>query len=117
MSLRIARVVGVCVMLSATIHLEAARSASTAADQESPVHPPVVIKSVSPRGGTKTDRVTFDCTVRDDGTVSIIGILKSTGAKLNDIATEAMKQWLFKPATRDGKPVPFRVAVELTFKP
>jgi len=72
---------------------------------------------VSATGGKKTDRVSFDCTVLEDGTVSIIGILKSSDARLNDAATEAMKQWLFKPATRDGKPVPFRIAVEISFKP
>jgi TonB family protein len=46
-----------------------------------------------------------------------VKIIKSSDARLNDAATDAMKQWLFKPATKDGKPVRFRVSVELSFKP
>jgi periplasmic protein TonB len=116
MRLWIALALRVCVVVAA-IPGQTVLCARTSAAQNSSVHPPVVVKSVSPKGGTKADRVTFDCTILDDGTVSIVGILKSTDAKLNDIATDAMKQWLFKPATKDGKPVPFRVAIELTFKP
>lgn len=31
-------------------------------------------------------------------------------------AVSALEGWRFKPATRDGKPVPFHVTVELTFR-
>ena len=31
-------------------------------------------------------------------------------------AVNAMKQWLFKPGSKDGKPVPVRVSVEMTFR-
>jgi len=115
MSRSIGRVVSLCLTFAA-VAFQPTLSARTSA-QESHVTPPIVVKAVSATGGKKTDRVTFDCTILDDGTVSIIGILKSSDARLNDAATEAMKQWLFKPATRDGKPVPFRIAVEISFKP
>jgi TonB family protein len=35
---------------------------------------------------------------------------------LDEQAVKAMKRWKFKPAMKDGKPVAFRVVVEMTFK-
>ena len=34
---------------------------------------------------------------------------------LDTQAVEAARQWLFKPGTKDGKPVAVRVALEMTF--
>jgi protein TonB len=34
---------------------------------------------------------------------------------LDQEAIKAAKQWLFKPGTKDGKPVAVRVMIELTF--
>ena len=34
---------------------------------------------------------------------------------LDQPAVKAMKRWTFKPGTKDGKPVPVRVSVEMTF--
>jgi len=84
--------------------------------QSGSVTPPVIIKEVHPKGD-KTAHVTFDCVVQQDGTVTIVKILSSSDAKLNDDATAAMKQWQFKPGTKDGKPVAVRVAVDLSFRP
>ena len=84
--------------------------------QNSGVTPPVIIKEVHPKGD-KTAHVTFDCVVQQDGTVTIVKILSSSDAKLNDDATAAMKQWQFKPGTKDGKPVAVRVAIDLSFRP
>lgn len=91
-------------------------SAPDGATQErGAVTPPVVVKEVHPKGD-KTARVEFDCVVLEDGTVSIVKILKSSDSRLDDAATAAMKQWLFKPGTRDGRPMKVRVSVEVSFK-
>ena len=34
---------------------------------------------------------------------------------LDTQAVEAVRQWLFKPGTKEGKPVAVRVALEMTF--
>ena len=35
---------------------------------------------------------------------------------LDQQALEAVKQWEFRPGTKDGKPVAVRVHIELTFR-
>ncbi len=104
------------IVLAANMSVPQPLSARTPAMQNSGVTMPVIVKQVHPKGD-KNAKVEFECVVNEDGTVSIVKITKSTDAKLNDAATEAMKQWLFKPATRDGKPVRVTIAVELSFKP
>ena len=63
--------------------------------------------------GTATIRFT----VAVDGTVSSASVMRSSGfADLDDAATEAVKTWLFKPATQDGKPIAVSSAVNLKFQ-
>jgi TonB family protein len=60
-------------------------------------------------------RVVMDVVVQDDGTVGDVKVTESLDAGLDVEAVKAVKQWLFKPGTRNGKPVPVRVAIEMTF--
>jgi TonB family protein len=83
-------------VLVATAYFHQPVSAWATATQDSGVTPPVVIKEVHPKGDKRAS-VDFDCVVREDGIVSIIKINKSSDAKLNEAATEAMRQWQFKP--------------------
>jgi TonB family protein len=46
-----------------------------------------------------------------------ISVVKSLGSGLDEKAVEALKQWRFKPATKDGKPVAVVIAVEVAFHP
>jgi len=43
-------------------------------------------------------------------------LLKSAGYGLDVQAEKAVQQYKFAPATKDGKPVPIRIVVELKFK-
>ena len=43
-------------------------------------------------------------------------VSKPLGEGLDEKATETVKTWKFKPATRDGVPVPARVYVVVTFR-
>ena len=56
--------------------------------------------------------------VKDDGTVGEVTVTKSLDQKygLDNQSVIAMKKWLFRPGTKDGKPVAVRVNVEMTFK-
>lgn len=60
---------------------------------------------------------TVQAVVKSDGTVGDVTIAKSLDPTygLDQAAIDATKQWTFKPATRDGKPVAVSVAIEHTF--
>jgi periplasmic protein TonB len=62
-------------------------------------------------------KVILDVVVLDDGKVGEVSVTESLDKEygLDTQAVEATKQWLFKPGTKDGKPVAVRVAMEMTF--
>ena len=55
--------------------------------------------------------------VMPDGTVSDIRVRRSLDQRfgLDYQAISAVKEWRFEPGTRDGKPVPVRIVMELEF--
>jgi TonB family protein len=62
-------------------------------------------------------RIELDAVVLEDGTVGDVKVTQSLDAVygLDEEAVKAMKQWVFEPGQKDGKPVPVRVNVEMTF--
>jgi TonB family protein len=50
-----------------------------------------------------------------DGNVSDVSVTQPLDDELDQQAVEAMRQWTFKPGTKDGKPVAVRVDVQMTF--
>jgi TonB family protein len=85
------------------------------------VSAPVVVKEVRPQytPGAKEAKiqgvVTLECVVNADGTVGDVEVTKSLDAGLDQEAIKAVKKWRFEPGTKDGKPVPVQVALEMTF--
>ena len=61
--------------------------------------------------------VGLDVVVLADGKVSDVMVTQSLDKEygLDTQAVEAARQWLFKPGTKDGKPVTVRVVLEMTF--
>ena len=59
--------------------------------------------------------VLLTCIVRPDFTVSDVVVARSLDAGLDEEAVKALKQWRFAPGRRDGRFVPVRVSVEMTF--
>ena len=61
--------------------------------------------------------VGLDAVVLADGTVGDVTVTRSLDPTygLDGQAVKAMKQWLFKPGTKDSKPVAVRVAVNIKF--
>lgn len=84
---------------------------------------PKVIKEVKPHY-TKAAQdakiqgvVEVDAVVQSDGSVGDVRVTRSLDEKygLDDEAVKAVKQWQFEPGTKEGKPVPVQVTIELTF--
>ena len=84
------------------------------------ITPPKVIKQVIPRYATNKG-------VRAEGSV-IIGlvvsskglpkeprVVKGLDKDLDQSAVEAVKEWLFAPAQKNGKPIAVRVSVQIRF--
>ncbi len=61
--------------------------------------------------------VLLNAEVLTDGTVGEVTVKQSLDTKygLDEQAIKALKQWLFRPGTKGGKPVAVRVDVEMTF--
>ena len=82
---------------------------------------PVVVKEVKPKYPQaalkegKSAVVEVECIVTKAGLPTDVRVLKPGDPAFDEEAVKALKQWEFKPGTKDGKPVPVRVQVELTF--
>jgi len=61
--------------------------------------------------------VLLSVVVKADGTVGTVAVKESLDSVygLDESAVNAMKQWTFKPGTKDGKPVGVRVDVKMKF--
>lgn len=83
---------------------------------------PIIVKEVKPQyTDAAQDRkiqgsVLLRAVVLENGHIGdSVEVLKSLDADLDQQAVAALKQWEFKPGTRDGKPVAVRISCELTF--
>ncbi len=86
------------------------------------VSAPELLKEVRPqfteearRQGISGD-VVLEIVVRADGTVGDVKVLEGLGGGLNRNAVDAVKQWRFSPARRQGVPVDVMVEVAVAFK-
>lgn len=84
---------------------------------------PIVVKRINPEYTPEAmaerieGMVGLSVVVRADGTVGDVAVTKSLDSVhgLDQQAVKALKQWEFKPGTKDGQPVAVRVDVEMTF--
>lgn len=59
--------------------------------------------------------VEVDAVILKDGTVGEVTMKRSLDEDLDQEAINAIKQWTFKPGTKDGQPVAVQVFIELSF--
>ncbi|MGO8998239.1 MAG: TonB family protein, partial [Polyangiaceae bacterium] len=108
---------------SSVVALEGDAGAQAPASSTANVTPPVVVQHVdaeypaSALPERKHADVVLSVTVDADGHVSKVEVDKSGGADLDEAATVAVRQWLFTPAMRNGKPVASRIKVPFHFAP
>lgn len=59
--------------------------------------------------------VTVQLTVPTDGVPKDITVVKGVRSDIDQKAVEAVREWRFAPATKDGKPISLTVNVHVTF--
>jgi periplasmic protein TonB len=84
---------------------------------------PIVVRDVKPHYTAQAMKeriegvVVLSAVVLEDGTVGDVQVTRSLDDKygLDEEAVNALKQWTFRPGTKDGKPVRVQVTVEMAF--
>jgi TonB family protein len=82
---------------------------------------PVAIKKVEPEFSEEARRaramgiVVVYAEIGTDGKPHNLRVVRSFGMGLDEKAVEAVQQWLFRPGTKDGKPVTVAASIELAF--
>jgi TonB family protein len=82
---------------------------------------PIITTEVRPEYTAETIKakvagnVKVSCVVATDGTVGDVTVTKALHPVLDQQAVIAAKKWRFKPGMKDGKPVPVRVELEMSF--
>ena len=59
--------------------------------------------------------VELEGVVQADGTINRIRVTKGIDERLDREAINALGQWRFKPGQKDGKDVPVRISIEMSF--
>ncbi len=81
--------------------------------------PPKVIHYVEPDPSSQDAYVEgvvrISAVVNLDGTPSDLKVVKGLNAEEDKLATEALKQWRFRPGSKNEKPVRVRINVEINF--
>jgi TonB family protein len=110
------------VMFSAACDKPSAPTAPAQAAQDPNVQtPPRVLKQVQPEFPKnlwgKPGAVAVMAVVGIDGKVGDTKVVSSPHPELNALAVNAVKQWQFDPARKNGKPVPVTITVNVAFQP
>ena len=82
---------------------------------------PEVVKRIEPkytdeaRNAHLVGTVVLQAVVQTDGAAQILKIVKPLPLGLTESAVEALQQWRFRPASRDGKEIPVSTNIEVGF--
>jgi TonB family protein len=86
------------------------------------VEPPKLIFKLEPsysevaRAAKYQGTVVLAVVVDRDGVASQINLMRGIGLELDEQAVEAVRQWKFKPGTKDGQPVSVMATIEVNFR-
>ncbi len=95
---------------------------STASQSWRATTPPVLLRQVEPDYPEEARRakvqgfVTISVEIDENGRVRVLRVLQPAGLGLDEKAIEAVKQWRFKPAMRDGRPVAAPAQIQVSFR-
>lgn len=84
------------------------------------ITPPRIIKQVNPRYSTDkgvraVGSVIIGLVVSSKGVPKDPRVVKGLDKDLDQSAVDAVKEWLFAPAQKNGKPVAVRISVQIQF--
>jgi TonB family protein len=83
------------------------------------VIPPRIVRRIEPRhpigAKERSGTVLLDAVIEDDGIPRVVRVVRSLSWDMDEAAIEALEQWRFSPAERDGEPVKVRMDVEMNF--
>ncbi|HEX7960757.1 MAG TPA: M56 family metallopeptidase [Terriglobales bacterium] len=85
------------------------------------ITPPKMISKVQPtypadaKKAKREGIVVVGAVIGTDGKVENVSVLKSVDPSLDESAMNAVRQWTFEPALKDGKPVKVETHVEINF--
>lgn len=88
---------------------------------EKPDTPPVPVRTPPPVYPSQLKRdgvsgmVVVNIIIEADGSVAEVEVRKSTNAEFEGPAVDAVKNWRFKPAQKDGNAIRSKVALPLKF--
>jgi TonB family protein len=83
---------------------------------------PVLIRRVEPEFSEEARKAKYSGVVQIRADIDTSGharnlrIVKSVGMGLDEKAVEAVTKWLFRPGTKDGKPVSVSAVIEVSFR-
>ena len=107
--------------LAAALAVSAAAQSKPYKVGEDGVKSPVLIKMVKAQYTQDAKErnvqgtVELKTVVLRDGTIGATEVTKPLDPDLDRAAIDALKQWRFRPGTKDEKPVDVEISVELTF--
>lgn len=84
--------------------------------------PPVPIHRVSPRHPPElmaqliNGSASVECAIEADGSVKSVKLLSATHQEFGLAALDAVREWTFEPARRDGQPVAVNLHIPFDFK-
>jgi TonB family protein len=101
----------------------AARAQETVYTADDGVSLPTVTRQVGPQYTSEAmsnrieGKVVLSAVVLANGKVGEVKVTQSLDSVhgLDEAAVKAMKQWEFKPGTKDGKPVAVRISIDMVF--
>ena len=82
---------------------------------------PAVIKRIEPqytaeaRQARAAGTVILQVVIQTNGTADILKVVKPLPSGLTESALEAIRQWRFRPAVRQGKEIPIAINIEVGF--
>jgi len=86
------------------------------------VRPPTVLRQVDPEFSEEARKAKFSGNVQvylwvdEQGNPSHVRVVRGVGMGLDEKAVEAVRQYKFRPATKDGKPVKVDLYIDVNFQ-
>ena len=105
-------------------HSQSPQNPRTSVAPPGDIMPPTLISHVEPKytEDARKERcqeiAVLEAIVRKDGALEVLRVIRSTGCvSLDESAIQALKQWRFRPGSKDGLPVDasLNIAVSVNF--